>query len=165
MSIPYSSGCSDNLVIPAYAGIRKGHMTFTLHPQLAADCAPIGDLPLCRVLLMNDARFPWLILAPRREGMRELFDLSPGDYAAVMQEVREVACAFAALTQAHKMNIAALGNQVPQLHIHLIARFEHDAAWPSPVWGAKPQPYAPQALAEFAAAIRARLGFHKITKM
>jgi len=121
---------------------------FTLHPQLAADTIPIGDLPLCRVLLMNNRHFPWLILVPMREGLRELFDLSDADYPAVMEEVRDTAKKFAGLTNAHKMNIAALGNIVPQLHIHIIARHTHDAAWPNPVWNTsvKPEFYASNAL-------------------
>lgn len=109
-------------------------MTFILHPQLAADTLPIGDLPLCRVLLMNDANFPWLILVPRRASLRELFDLEPHAYAEACQEIRMVAEKLSAHTKAYKINIAALGNMVPQLHIHIIARFENDAAWPNPVW-------------------------------
>lgn len=116
-------------------------MAFTLHPQLAADTFIVGDLPLCRVLLMNNARFPWLILVPRREGLRELFDLPAQDYASAMEEIRFVSEHFARHAKADKMNIAALGNMVPQLHIHIIARFTTDAAWPSPVWGAVATPY------------------------
>jgi diadenosine tetraphosphate (Ap4A) HIT family hydrolase len=109
-------------------------VTFSLHPQLAADTIPIGNLPHCRLLLMNNAHFPWLILVPRGEGLREIFDLPPEKYALVMDEVRSVAETFHTHTQAHKMNIATLGNMVPQLHIHIIARFENDVAWPNPVW-------------------------------
>ncbi len=110
----------------------------------------IGDLPLCRVLLMNNKHFPWLILVPRREHMRELFDLTPEDYAIATQEIRDVANAFANHTRAYKINIAALGNQVPQLHVHIIARFPEDIAWPKPVWNlAIPaEPYAPDTLTE-----------------
>lgn len=113
---------------------------FTLHPQLAADTLPVGDLPLCRLLLMNNTNFPWLILVPKRANLRELFDLDANEYDELMQEIRMVAEKFSAHTQAHKMNIAALGNIVPQLHIHIIARFENDAAWPNPVWGYKSAP-------------------------
>jgi diadenosine tetraphosphate (Ap4A) HIT family hydrolase len=109
-------------------------MPFTLHPQLDEDTLTAGDLPLCRVLLMNNATFPWIILVPRCENARELFDLESADYATTMDEVRFAAKGFSLLTSAHKMNIAALGNKVPQLHIHIIARFEDDAAWPHPVW-------------------------------
>lgn len=117
---------------------------FLIHPQLTADTFPIGDFPLCRVLLMNNANFPWLILVPRKAGLRELFDLEPHEYAEAMQEIRFVAEKLSALTCAHKMNIAALGNIVPQLHIHIIARFENDAAWPAPIWnsGVPPRTYS-----------------------
>lgn len=113
---------------------------------------------------MNDRRFPWLILVPRKNNVRELFDLSPEDYRTAMQEVRETAERFAQLTQAHKMNVAALGNMVPQLHIHIIARFETDAAWPAPVWNsaAPSQPYADAECAVLLEKIRSRLN---ITKM
>lgn len=111
-------------------------MSFALHPQLAADCAEIGDLPLSRLLLMNDARFPWVIAVPRREHIRELFELSAEDRAVLMEEVAQVASTLQDLSGAEKMNIAALGNQVPQLHVHIIARFAEDSAWPNPVWGA-----------------------------
>ena len=123
-------------------------MTFSLHPQLAADTIPLADLNLCRVLLMNNCHFPWLILVPMRDNCRELFDLTPEDYTIVMSETRTIAAAFAQLTQAHKLNIAALGNMVPQLHIHIIARYTNDAAWPQPVWNApqKPEPYAKNTL-------------------
>ncbi len=117
-------------------------MSFTLHPQLAADTLPVGDLPLCRLLLMDNANFPWLILVPRRAGLRELFDLEPHEYTEAMQETRMVAEKFSTHTGAHKMNIAALGNMVPQLHIHIIARFEHDVAWPAPIWNSLASPHA-----------------------
>lgn len=109
-------------------------MDFTLHPQLAADTFVIGDLPHSRILLMNAANFPWIILVPRKDNLRELFDLG-NDYAAVMDEVKTVSEKLAAFTKADKINVAALGNMVPQLHIHIIARFKTDAAWPAPVWG------------------------------
>ena len=109
-------------------------MTFALHPQLEKDTFPIGDLPLCRVLLMNNKNFPWLILVPRRLNKRELFDLEADDYHMLMEEIRVTAHAFSEFTGAHKINVAALGNMVPQLHIHIIARFEHDIVWPQPVW-------------------------------
>ncbi|MFW0776565.1 MAG: HIT domain-containing protein [Rickettsiales bacterium] len=120
---------------------------FALHPRLAADTLVIGDLPMCRVLLMNNSTFPWLILVPRRTGKTELFDLEPNDYKLVMDEVRVVTEAFSKHTKADKMNVATLGNQVPQLHIHVIARFENDQAWPNPVWNAEgidAKAYAPQ---------------------
>lgn len=135
-------------------------MNFNLHPQLAEDTVTVGDLPLCRVLLMNNAHFPWLILVPRIEGLRELFDLNNADYLTAMQETHATAKAFAALTQADKVNVAALGNMVPQLHIHIIARFTTDAAWPSPVWNANlpSQPYPADMLASTIAAIKSHIG-------
>lgn len=116
---------------------------FTLHPQLAADCAVVGDLPICRVLLNTQfAQFPWLILVPKRTALRDLTDLPDQDYLPVMEEVRLVHDTLRDLTSADKMNMGALGNMVPQLHIHLIARFKDDACWPKPVWGhAEAQPY------------------------
>lgn len=132
---------------------------FQLHPQLETDTLLIGDLTVCRLLLMNNAVFPWLILVPRRADMRELFDLEPADYKIVMDEVRRVAEKFAAHTKADKINIAALGNMVPQLHIHIVARFAKDAAWPNPVWnsGVTAAPYASQIGAARVQEIRAFL--------
>lgn len=109
-------------------------MSFALHPQLAADTIHVTDLKLCRVLLMNNSNFPWLLLVPMRENLREIFDLNSEDYALAMEEIRTVAIKFSEFTKADKMNVAALGNMVPQLHIHIIARFKNDAAWPNPVW-------------------------------
>jgi diadenosine tetraphosphate (Ap4A) HIT family hydrolase len=114
---------------------------FTLHPQLEKDTFTIGELPLCRVLLMNNRHFPWLILVPKRDNIREIFELSASDYQTVMLEIRHVSEQFCALNNADKMNIAALGNVVSQLHIHIIARFETDAAWPKPVWSTAIEPY------------------------
>jgi len=108
---------------------------FELHVQLAKDCAVVGDLPLCRVLLMNDRRFPWLILVPRREEVTEVFQLTALDQRLLWEEVGAVAAALAADTRADKMNIGALGNVVSQLHLHVVARFQGDVAWPGPVWG------------------------------
>ncbi len=117
-------------------------MTVVLHPQLAKDCLPITNLGVCRVYLQNNSHFPWLVLVPLREGLSEIFDLNTEDYEQVMSEVRAVAKHFACFTGADKMNVAALGNVVPQLHIHIIARFKNDPVWPSPIWNA-PLPPAP----------------------
>ena len=146
-------------------------MAFALHPQLAADTVWVADLPLCRVLLMKNARFPWLVLVPRREAPRlnseavahpyisELFDLPPAEHDAAMREMREVAKRFSKMTRADKMNIAALGNVVPQLHIHIIARFSHDAAWPAPVWNCSlpPLAYSPAELENLVGHLRGSL--------
>jgi diadenosine tetraphosphate (Ap4A) HIT family hydrolase len=116
---------------------------FELHPRLAADTFDLGQLQLCRVLLMNDANYPWLILVPQRSGLREIFELNANEQAQLIHESSHVARLMAAHFKADKMNIAALGNMVPQLHIHHIARHTHDLAWPAPVFGAHPQrPYS-----------------------
>lgn len=137
-------------------------MEFVLHPQLAADTALVGDLDLCRVLLMDDARYPWLILAPRRPQLRESYELESVDRARLWEEVDHVAAILASHTGAYKMNIAALGNQVPQLHVHCIARFKEDAAWPGPVWGVvPPRAYTAAQRAETLAGLRDALGFRQ----
>lgn len=111
---------------------------FSLHPQLAADTAVIGDWPLCRVLLMNDASYPWIILVPRRQDAREIFQLSTADQIQLLKESSMLAEELAKAYSADKLNIAALGNMVPQLHVHHVVRFKTDAAWPKPVWGFQP---------------------------
>ncbi|MCG3171002.1 MAG: hypothetical protein CALGDGBN_02574 [Pseudomonadales bacterium] len=111
---------------------------FELHPALAADCAVVGDLPLCRVLLMGDRNYPWLILVPRRPGLREIHDLAPADLARFWAESALLGRALMAHFGGHKLNVAALGNVVPQLHVHHIVRFTGDPAWPRPVWGVVP---------------------------
>ena len=108
---------------------------FTLDPRLAADTCPVASLPLCDVRLMNDARFPWLVLVPRRAGLVEIADLSDIDQATLWQEVNKVSAALRSVTLCEKLNLGALGNIVRQLHVHLVARREGDAAWPGPVWG------------------------------
>ena len=128
---------------------------FALHTQLAKDCAALGDLPLCRVLLMNDANYPWLVLVPRREEISEIFELSRIDQQQLLDEIAQVSAALAGHFRADKMNVAALGNVVPQLHVHLIVRYRDDAAWPRPVWNAVPaQPYTDDALHERMAQLR-----------
>ena len=112
--------------------------TWSLHPQLDRDTASIGDLPLSRVLIINDANYPWLLLVPRRPEHRRVIDLDEVEQAQLMTEITRVARALRAVTNCDKLNIAALGNVVPQLHVHVIARFRSDAAWPKPVWGAAP---------------------------
>jgi diadenosine tetraphosphate (Ap4A) HIT family hydrolase len=111
-------------------------MTFALDPRLAAETLPVGDLALCRVLLMNDSRFPWLILVPRRDAASEINDLNPAERRALFEEAALSADRLKLLTGAKKINLGALGNIVAQLHFHVVARFEGDAAWPGPVWGA-----------------------------
>jgi diadenosine tetraphosphate (Ap4A) HIT family hydrolase len=130
-------------------------MTFTLHPQLQADTARVAELGLCSLLLMNDARFPWCILVPRIAGAREVHTLRSEEQASLWAEVAHVAGVLEAAFDAHKINIAALGNLVPQLHVHVIARHANDAAWPSPVWGyGTPTPYSDDARAARLALLR-----------
>ena len=121
---------------------------FALDPHLAADTIPLGDLALCSVLLMNDSRFPWLILVPRREGVVELTDLEDADAAALMDEMRLATHVVQELAKPDKVNVGALGNVVAQLHVHVIGRYRSDPAWPGPVWGfGSRQPYPDHAAA------------------
>jgi diadenosine tetraphosphate (Ap4A) HIT family hydrolase len=108
---------------------------FALDPRLAADTRLVASLPLCDVLLMNDARYPWLILVPRRAGLVEIADLRDDEQAMLWQEVNRAAAALRAVTPCDKLNLGALGNIVRQLHVHVVARVEGDTAWPGPVWG------------------------------
>ncbi|NIA68888.1 HIT domain-containing protein [Pelagibius litoralis] len=120
---------------------------FVLHEGLAADCITLDDWPLCRVLLMNDATYPWLILVPRRPGLRDFHDVGAGDMPRFTDEIGKASRALQSAFKAEKMNLAALGNMVPQLHVHIIARFTSDPAWPGPIWGKVPAaPYEPGAL-------------------
>ncbi len=109
--------------------------TFVLDGKLAADTTVVCDLDLCRVLLMNDARFPWLVLVPRRTGMADLIDLEPADYMILTEETDRVSRVLMAQLQGEKLNVAALGNMGRQLHVHVIARFARDKARPGPVLG------------------------------
>jgi len=111
---------------------------WSLHQQLTQDTIDIGDLPLCRVLVIKDANYPWLLLVPRREGAVEIIDLDDVEQAQLTTETSRVARALKEITKCDKLNIAALGNVVPQLHVHIIARRKNDAAWPRPVWGVAP---------------------------
>ena len=124
---------------------------FSLDQRLAADTIEVGSWDLSLVLLMNDANYPWLILVPQRPNLRDLHDLVPPDLLRLSAEIVRASnlliSLFPADRKPHKMNVAALGNQVPQLHVHVIARFTDDPAWPKPVWGAvPPQPYSEAAL-------------------
>ena len=122
--------------------------SFDLHPRLAADTIPVGELALCAALLLNDARFPWFVLVPQRPDLVELTDLSGDDSIVLMGEIRAATRVMLALAKPDKVNVAALGNVVPQLHVHVIGRFRSDPAWPNPVWGVgAPQPYPNHAAA------------------
>jgi diadenosine tetraphosphate (Ap4A) HIT family hydrolase len=111
---------------------------WSLHSQLKKDTIDIGDLPLCKVLVIKDAHYPWLLLVPRREGAVEIIDLDEVAQAQLMTEISRVSRALKEITQCDKLNVAALGNLVPQLHVHVIARRTSDVAWPRPVWGVMP---------------------------
>jgi diadenosine tetraphosphate (Ap4A) HIT family hydrolase len=138
--------------------MRTSEPAWSLHPQLAHDTAPVGDLALARVLAMNDANYPWVILVPRRGGAVEIIDLDEADRTGLMAEIAEVSAALRELTACAKLNIAAIGNVVPQLHVHVVARRIDDAAWPKPIWGAVPaKPYAAGELDDFVAALRRAL--------
>jgi diadenosine tetraphosphate (Ap4A) HIT family hydrolase len=120
---------------------------FELHPRIAQDSVTVTDWPLCRVLLMNDSTYPWLLLVPRRHGVVEITDLTPEDQHVLLDEITRASTALRQAVSPHRINIAALGNVVAQLHVHVIARDTDDAAWPRPVWGAGPAvPYTPEAL-------------------
>jgi diadenosine tetraphosphate (Ap4A) HIT family hydrolase len=130
---------------------------WSLRAQLAADTVPVCDLALSRLLAMNDANFPWLILVPRRAGASEIIDLG-GEQALLMDEIALVSRALKDETRCDKLNLAAIGNVVPQLHVHIVARRKDDAAWPKPAWGALPRrDYEADALERFVAVIRSRV--------
>ena len=132
---------------------------FALDPQLARESVFVADRVLCRVLLMDDARFPWLVLVPRRAGLVELFDLDASERRLLFDELEQAARALRSVASSAKLNVGALGNVVRQLHVHVVARREGDAAWPGPVWGHGPRrPYDESARATRVSAIAARLG-------
>ena len=116
-------------------GENAAEAGFELHQQLAADTVVVGDLPLCTVLLSRDANYPWLILVPRRANVSEVFELSDNDQIQFLLEQVAVSKLVQQVYLADKINVAALGNVVPQLHLHIVARFTKDAAWPKPIWG------------------------------
>jgi diadenosine tetraphosphate (Ap4A) HIT family hydrolase len=134
-------------------------MSFALDERLAKDSFVVGDLPLCRALLMNDSRWPWLILVPRQNGLAELTDLDPADRGRLIEETARAADWLKAHAKADKINVGALGNVVRQLHVHIVARSAGDPAWPGPVWGfGAAVPYEDAAFRAFIAAARQGLG-------
>ncbi len=131
---------------------------FELHPQLAQDTVTIGDFPLCRLLLCNDSSYPWFILVPRRSQVREIFELEESDQRQLLKESSQLSQVLVKIFQADKLNVAALGNMVPQLHIHHIVRYQNDLAWPKPVWGLFPaQAYNKRALLDVCGNVSALL--------
>jgi len=131
---------------------------WSLHPQLRNDTAPVGDLVLSRVLSINDADYPWLVLVPRRANVIEIADL--GDEATLlMTEITRVSRVLKDVTQCDKINVAAIGNVVPQLHVHIVARWKRDPLWPKPVWGvAVPRIGDTANFEQFVGTVRSRLG-------
>ncbi|MFK0574092.1 HIT domain-containing protein [Endozoicomonas sp.] len=122
---------------------------FDLDPRLARDCVVIGDFPVCRLLLMNDSHYPWFILVPRVQNVEEIYQLDEAAQEQLLRESSFLAEMLQALFSAEKMNVAALGNVVRQLHVHHVVRYSHDAVWPAPVWGKQPaQPYTAEELSE-----------------
>lgn len=122
-------------------------MPFKLHERLAADTVSLGGTALCELCLMNDSTWPWVVLVPRREGVREIYELSDQDQVQLLRESSALGRGMMAVFGGDKLNVAALGNMVPQLHLHHIVRFEGDPAWPGPVWGKQaPVPYTPEQL-------------------
>jgi diadenosine tetraphosphate (Ap4A) HIT family hydrolase len=134
--------------------------TWLLHPQLAAETFAVGDLTLSRVLLMNDTNYPWLVLVPRQAGAVEIIDLDDAEQAQLMREIALAAGVLKDVTACGKLNIAAIGNVVAQLHVHIVVRRRGDAAWPRPVWGTVPaRAYEAAERERFIAAIRAEIAF------
>ena len=131
---------------------------FDLHPQLAHDCIDVLDWPLCKLLLINNQQVPWLILVPRVAGVEELHQLSSKEQIQLLQEVELASSYLEHLYKPHKLNVAAIGNKVRQLHMHVVARQEDDACWPEPVWGnLAAAPYAEAELEALVAQMRKAL--------
>ncbi len=131
---------------------------FKLHPQLQRDCLEIGRFKLCRLLLMDESRYPWFILVPERDGISEIYQLSDADQALLLNESSTLARGLVEAFAGDKLNIAALGNLVPQLHVHHVVRYRDDPAWPAPVWGKfAPLPYGEAAMSALVARVKATL--------
>jgi diadenosine tetraphosphate (Ap4A) HIT family hydrolase len=134
-------------------------LPWSLHPQLEQDTETIGDLALSRLLVSKDANYPWLLLVPRRPRASEIIDLDAADQRQLMAEIAIVSGALKAVTACDKLNVAAIGNMVPQLHVHIVARRRDDPAWPKPVWGALPaRAWDPAALERLVGAVRGKVG-------
>lgn len=146
---------------PFYSFGRRtsGAPDIDLHPHLARDCLWLGRLTACQVLLMNESRYPWLILVPNHAGLTEFDQLPDSLVMAVHEDIRHASQVLRTLFQPDKLNMASLGNLVSQLHIHLVARFHQDTTWPKPVWGAyPPTPYTERVLQEQTARLSVALG-------
>ncbi len=132
-------------------------MSFILHRRLEADSFEVTDLPLSSVRLMNNKHFPWVLLIPRVEDAREWIDLDRSQQHQLSDEIAVVSHILQALVTPHKLNIAALGNQVEQLHVHIIARYPHDVAWPNPVWGTTSSEYSEEERRKFTYELKSAL--------
>jgi diadenosine tetraphosphate (Ap4A) HIT family hydrolase len=133
-------------------------MEWSLHPKLSELTTQVGDLPLSRVLLENDSNYPWLILVPRMAGVSEIIDLDPNEQVQLLGEIDAASRALKAVATFDKLNVAALGNMVKQLHVHVLGRSTTDPTWPKPVWGlAPPVPYQPAARDKLVEALRREL--------
>jgi diadenosine tetraphosphate (Ap4A) HIT family hydrolase len=134
-------------------------MADDLHPRLATDTIALAEWPLSRVRLMNDQRYGWIVLIPRAPGAREFHDLNPAQRIQMMDEIARASQALTTALSPAKINVGALGNIVPQLHVHIVARTEGDAAWPGPVWGhGTAQPYDWASLSAFTKMLQPHLG-------
>jgi hypothetical protein len=128
--------------------------TFTLMPIFDANTFLLRDLPLSQLRLENNSQLPWFLLVPKRPNLTELFQLNPADQMQVMKEIVQTSNMLRALFAPDKINVATIGNMVPQMHIHVVGRYKNDPAWPKPVWGnLQPLPYAPQAVDDIKAKV------------
>jgi len=133
-------------------------LPYSLHPQLAADTHPVATLPLCDLRLMDDSNYPWLVLVPRIANAVEIIDLDSEQRRLLSDDIDRASHLLRDLHSPHKLNVAALGNLVPQLHVHVIARFREDPAWPAPVWGrVAAMPYTPEGLVDAIRRLTGRL--------
>jgi diadenosine tetraphosphate (Ap4A) HIT family hydrolase len=134
-------------------------MSFQLHSRLQQDCVVLGRFELCQLLMMNDSQYPWFILVPQKAGITELYQLAQSDRQLLIEESSYLSENLAVLFQADKMNVAAIGNLVPQLHIHHVVRYQTDKAWPAPIWGKfNAIPYTEQQIIETLSLVKERLG-------
>ena len=132
--------------------MENTHTPFSLAKELQRDCIELADWPLCKVLLMNDSQYPWFILVPRVADVKEIIDLSEELQITLLQESGKLSKLLQQVFSPDKLNIAALGNMVPQLHVHHIARFTTDPAWPAPIWGKLPAvPYSDEQIEQLRA--------------
>ncbi|MFK8253682.1 HIT domain-containing protein [Ancylobacter terrae] len=135
------------------------HDAFQLDPRLEADTLYVGEAPLSTIRLLDDSRFPWIVLVPRRPGVVDLRDLDAQERTVLMEEIVGISGVLKAMTQCDKLNVGTLGNVVPQLHVHIVARFQTDDAWPRPVWGHGKRELYDEAVADaLLTRLRAELG-------